>query len=70
MIKKLFIILMIITVLGGCATMGSNANDNDYTQKNLQVVDKTIQQNIWDLVKIGVSALGQAILLNNYLIHP
>ena len=66
--KKLIVIALIVTMLGaGCATMGSQSNDPNYTQKNLQVVEKTVQQNVWDIFKIGLGVLGQAILMNNYL---
>ncbi len=67
--KKLIAILAIIAILTGCATMGSHSNDA-YTQKNLQVVEKTIEQNVWDLFKIGFMGVVNAILLNNYFIHP
>ncbi|KKL18778.1 hypothetical protein LCGC14_2472160, partial [marine sediment metagenome] len=38
--------------------------------KDLTVVEKTVEQNVWDIFKIGVSGLINAILLNNYFIHP
>lgn len=68
--KKLIAILAIVVILSGCATMGSRSNDTDYTRKDLTVVEKTVEQNVWDIFKIGVSGLINAILLNNYFIHP
>ena len=68
--RKLIVIIVIVAVLlSGCATLGSSSNDT-YTQKNLQVVEKTIEQNVWDLFKIGFMGVVNAILLNNYFIHP
>ena len=65
--KKLIIIVCLISLLGGCATMGSQSNDPNYTQKNLQVVEKTVQQNFWDVGKIMLQGVIKAVLLNNYL---
>ena len=68
--KKL-IVLIAIMAMTGCATMGSQSNDKDYTSKNLYVTERSVSQNWWDVFKIGVGVgldiVGRAILLNNFL---
>jgi len=68
--KKIIILVLIVSMFAGCATLGSQSNDRDYTKKNLQVIEKTFQEHCWDVFKIGLGVVGQAVLLNNYFIHP
>ena len=68
--KYLAVILILVMVIGGCASMGSRSGDQ-FDQKSLLAVEKTVEQNWWDIAKIGLgvglNVLGRAILLNNYL---
>ena len=69
--KKLIAVISIIVILTGCATMGSQSNDKDYTSKNLYVTERSVSQNWWDIFKMGVGVgldvIGKAILLNNFM---
>ena len=68
--KKLIVIIAIMAMVGGCATMGSQSHDTDYTSKELIVTERTVSQNVWNLFSMGVQGLINAVLLSNYFIHP
>lgn len=66
--KKLIVIIAILVMVTSCSTMGSQSS-GQFDQKSLLAVEKTVEQNWWDMVKIGLGigldVLGKAILLNN-----
>jgi len=67
-VKKLIVIIAILVMVTSCSTMGSQSS-GQFDQKSLLAVEKTVEQNWWDMAKIGLGigldVLGKAILLNN-----